>query len=246
MVDFIIISCGRNCETYVERHMRSINDQSYQNFKHIIVNDASDDQTSYKFRDHRGPNDIIIDNVKRCYWVENALNYLEPNIITGDEVVVIVDLDDWLMDEYVLGWVAKEYEQHKDCWMTYSRMFYHKAQRSSHWIPPYTIQNYLERNFRTSMWSFTHLRTFKGFLWRHLVPDDLKGPDGKWTKYSWDRAVLYPMLEMSSQGHVRFIPDVLYGYNDENSQQVEQTHRAEQEAAARFFSSKPKYPVLVR
>ena len=42
---FVIFSCGYNCEKYIPQHIHSVNIQSYKNWKHIIVDDASTDGT---------------------------------------------------------------------------------------------------------------------------------------------------------------------------------------------------------
>ena len=40
--------------------------------------------------------------------------------------------------------------------------------------------------------------------------------EGKFFNVTWDLAIMFPMLEMASDGHIRFIPDVLYIYNADN------------------------------
>lgn len=244
-LELIVMSCGRNVEPYVEKHMESLKCQTFQNFKHIVVDDCSNDNTATQLMRYKGPNDIIHINTTRQYWIGNAMKYLKPHIITGEEIIVIADLDDWLVGPHVLQRVADEYERNTDAWMTYSRMFYVHANRTSHWIPPYTIQNLMEREFRSIIWSFTHLRTFKGFLWNQIQMVDLQDTKGKYYKYSWDRFVLYPCLELSAPHHIRFIPEVLYCYNDHQGQ-VERTFRKEQEDCARIAMMKPKYERLIR
>ncbi len=239
----IVISGGRNCEQYVFQHMESLNNQTFRDFKHIIIDDASTDNTMGEIHRYRADNTIIHTNTKRMYWIANAVKYLKPE---DEEIVVIVDMDDWLNGPHALQRVVDEYEISSDTWMTYSRMVYVNANRTSHWIPPYNIQTLMERDFRNTIWSYTHLRTFKGFLWKALKDVDLRDAKGKYLKYAWDASVMMPMLEMSAPYHIRFIPDVLYCYNDGNPNQVERTFRKEQEECARYIRSKPKYDRLVR
>ena len=246
MNKMIVISCGRNCEKYVKKHMKSLNDQTFKDFKHLMIDDCSTDNTTREILKYGNDNTILFTNTKRQYWIANALKYLTPYIKTGDEIVVIVDMDDWLNGDRVLERVFDEYEKNLDCWMTYSRMMYSSSGRTSHWIPIYNIPILMDRSFRNVIWSFTHLRTFKGFLWKEIKNEDLLDQKGKYIKYAYDQAILLPMLEMSAPHHILFIPDVLYCYNDENPNQVEKNLRKEQEESARYIRSKRRYDRLIR
>ena len=243
---FIIISCGRNCEKFVKSHMESIRKQSFQNFKHIIVDDCSDDNTVKEVMKYGTDNDILCRNNKRQYWIKNAIKYLTPHIITGEEIVVIVDLDDWLHTTNALEIVNNTYNNFKECWMTYSRMMYASNGVNSSWIPPYNLTTFTTSNFRKVIWSFTHLRTFKGFLWKELKDEDLRDENGEYFKYAYDQAVLLPMLEMSAPNHIIFIPKTLYVYNDINPNQVEKNHRKEHEKTSRYIRQKIPYQRLDR
>jgi len=238
-----VVSFGRNCEQYIENHMESLREQIYQDFQHIIVDDNSTDNTVRELMRHKGPNDIIHTNTTRKYWIENAKQFLKPD---DAEIVVIVDLDDWLADDHALQLVSDKYEGNPDVWMTYSRMWYLGLRQSSHWIPTYNDDVLENRSFRNTIWSYTHLRTFKGFLWNALKDEDLRDLKGNYLKYAWDAAVCMPMLEMSAPDHIGFIPEILYVYNDQNPNQVEKNCRRDQELCAAYIRSKPKYPKLER
>jgi hypothetical protein len=90
------------------------------------------------------------------------------------------------------------------------------------------------------------LRSFKAFLWDALGKYDLKGPDGEYTPYTYDQALLFPMLEMCPYGKIQFIDNVMYVYNNENPLQVEKFDKVKQQALGRWFRSKNRYPVLNR
>lgn len=61
----------------------------------------------------------------------------------------------------------------------------------------------------------THLRTFKAALFKRIKKEDLLY-NGEFYPVAGDLAWIFPLIEMSSKGHVRFIPDVLYYYNNYN------------------------------
>ena len=245
MQKFVIFSCGYNCSKYVKRHIDSIKNQKYDNYVHVIVDDNSSDDTSKIIEENKHNKLVVYKNYKNIKWVSNALAYLDIHIKNDEDVVVIVDADDWLAHDYVLKKLNEVYTKEK-AWMTYSLFKYPNGNDSS-WIPKYSDDTIIERNFRKVVWSFTHLRTFKSFLWQNLNKNDLKGPDGNWTQYTYDMALLFPMLEMCNYpGKIQFIKNIMYVYNNENPLQVEKKFKGVQQAMGRWFRSKPKYGILER
>lgn len=242
---FVIVSCGYNCGKYVRQHIDSIQKQTYQNYIHLIVDDASTDDT-YKniVKYSKGSRTKIYRNDNNIKWIANAVKILPENALEND-IIVIVDLDDYLSKSNALEIVNNMYNS-GDYWMTYSRMFYSSKKITSHWIPIYSQDDIKRKQFRNMVWAFTHLRTFKYFLWKKIDENDLKDECGNWLKYCYDRAILYPMLEMSSNNHIGHINDILYVYNDDNPLQVEKNYRREQENVRDYLNSKEKYPTLYR
>lgn len=239
---FVIFSCGYNCEEYVELNILSIKSQSYKNYLHIIVDDASTDKTGKKLKKYKDKNLIIYRNNENQKWIKNSLLYFDKHI-QQDDIVLTVDLDDWLAHNNVLS-TLNNYYNNDNVWMTYSDFKYLKSERLSTWIPNYTEHIIKNKLFRKNIWSFKHLRTFRAFLWDKLDKNDLKDSNGEYFKYCYDQTIFLPMLEMSSNNHIIHIPDIQYIYNDMNPQQVEKIHRQEQEAIARYIRSKKNYNTL--
>ena len=240
---FVIISCGWNCGNYVRQHIESIQKQTYQNYTHIIVDDASTDDT-YKniLKYSKGSKTKIYRNDNNIKWIESVIKYLPENISNND-IIVTVDLDDWLSKPNVLEILNNKYNV-GNYWMVYSRMYYTKSKTTSHWIPIYTENDIKKKLFRNMTWCFTHLRSFRFFLWEQLNKDDLKDSNGQYFKYCYDQVIFCPMLEMSSNGHIGFINDTLYVYNDDNINQVEKIHRKEQEKVRDIIRHKEKYETI--
>ena len=71
-------------------------------------------------------------------------------------------------------------------------------------------------NIRKSNFTLTHMRTWKSWLWKKIKQDDLKDNNGKYWSVAGDLSFMYPMLEMSGEKHFKFIPDILYIYNESN------------------------------
>lgn len=244
MQKFVIFSCGYNCSKYIKKHIDSIRNQAYKNYIHVIVDDNSTDKTSEIIEKNKHDKLVTYKNYKNVKWVGNALRYLDSHIESDEDVVVIVDADDWLAHDNVLKMLNKVYTLYKP-WMTHSLFKYPNGKDSS-WIPQYTQNILSSRDFKKVIWSFTHLRTFKSFLWHNLDKEDLKGPDGNYTQYTYDMALLFPMLEMCQEDKILFINNIMYVYNNENPLQVEKKFKGVQQAMGKWFRSKPKYDILER
>jgi glycosyltransferase involved in cell wall biosynthesis len=211
-----------------------------------MIDDASTDSTYDKIIENcKGYPCYVFRNEVNKKWIANAVEYLDIWAPIPEDVVVLVDMDDWLVDRLALERLANLYNNGK-VWIAYSRFVYTSNNRTSHWIPPYTPEIMSRRLFRKCIWSWTHLRSFRKFLWDNIKKEDLKGPDGDWATSAYDRFVGMPMLEMASKGHIGFIPDVLYAYNDSNPLQVEKINKAKQEDLARYVSKKREYKPLKR
>jgi glycosyltransferase involved in cell wall biosynthesis len=244
---FVIMTCVYNAEKWIGKCINSVVNQMYDNYIQIVVDDASTDNTWYEIDVHAKhyPDKVYTyRNDKNVKWIQNAINHLDNHILNDEDVIVILDGDDWLAHNEVLARVAMVYQQ-SDTWMTYS-LFAYPDGGTSEWIPRYTTQTLKNRDFRNAVWSFTHLRAFKAFLWNNLDRDDLRGPDGNYTPYTYDQALLFPMLEMCPYGRVKFLNDVMYVYNTDNPLQVEKYDKTKQQALGRWFRSKQKYEILER
>ncbi len=224
--------------------MSSVRAQNYKNYVHVVVDDASDDKTFSEMKVHEHESSGLYRNHRNVKWIQNALWYMDEHVQTDEDVIVILDGDDWLAHNNVFDWIRQVYEL-SSVWMT-SSLFEYPQGGDSSWIPRYTTDVLKSRDFRQVTWSFTHLRTFKAFLWDALDKNDLKGPDGEYSPYTYDQALLFPMLEMCPYGKVKMIDNVLYVYNTENPLQVEKYEKTKQQALGRWFRSRPKYDILER
>jgi len=61
-----------------------------------------------------------------------------------------------------------------------------------------------------------------------------------------DVAIMYPLLEMCEPGKIRFVPEVLYVYNDLNPLNEHKLDLERQNRTDDWFRRRPKVPVLQR
>ena len=243
---FIIFSSGYNCKDYAIKNIESVQNQTYKNYTHIIVDDHSTDDTYEKIMTYKDDKVISYKSAKNRKWLANSIDYLLPNIIDDESIIVVLDLDDWLADNTVLSKLNDIYEK-KKCWVTYGSLKYSRLNNPK-FLPknPKQAVKIINRSFRKSKWIYTHLQTFKAFLYMNIDQRDFKDDDKKFIKYSYDRCLMYPILEMTPSNKIRFIKDVLYIYNSENPNNLSKILPEEQSKCKKLIKNKVRYKILKR
>lgn len=241
----VVFTAGRNCAEYAERCITSVLDQKYDNYRHIVVDDDSTDGTGTKITEFAGASkkhELHLESERRL-WTGNAYHFCTPR---DDEIVVTLDLDDWLAHDRVLSTV-NELHQAEDCWLTYGSYKHASDGKRSNVCKPFPSKVLKDRSFREYKWVSSHLRSFRGFLWNALDKDTaLRGEDGEWGKMAYDLGIMMPMLEMCPPGKIRFVREPLYVYNDFNPLQEHKIDRDHQIRVEQYFRSLPKVEVLER
>jgi hypothetical protein len=161
--------------------------------------------------------------------------------MSDNDVLVFVDMDDWLAHNNVLYNLNTFYEN-TDTWITYSMFEYHSSGRLSSWIPRYKDGTILRKLFRDSTWSLTHLRTMRAFLWKKIKDKDLKDSKGKYFRCTYDMAIFFPALEMASENtlHIKYVDDLQYIYNDKNENSVNRGKMKDEQKENEIYLRKKK------
>lgn len=217
---FEIIVPVYNDQRYIGRCIDSILMQDYKNFELIVIDDHSTDNTGDiigTFMDI-----IAVYNDERRGALANITDGIK---VYGENIIVTIDGDDYLPDRNVLTYLDKVYTE--DVWMTYgsfvpeSHKYKNTCQPFDNIMAPcdagYLVKNSVTTaTYRKSpFWVTSHLRTFRKQLWDRIKDEDLRDTDGEYYKTAWDLAFMYPMIEMADS-HCKFIPHILYVYNDLN------------------------------
>jgi glycosyltransferase involved in cell wall biosynthesis len=211
----VIIPSYNNRQWY-QRNLSSVLDQHYESFRVIYIDDCSSDGTGElveKFIADRNSGNLIhlIRNPLRLGALHNLYNTIHT--CPDDEIVILLDGDDWLAHNAVLKKINDVYAD-TNCWMTYGQYQSWPDQRIgySREIASETIDN---NTFRGNEWCSSHLRSFYAWLFKSIRIEDLISPWRTFYHMAWDQAIMFPMLEMS--GHrAKFISEVLYIYNEAN------------------------------
>jgi glycosyltransferase involved in cell wall biosynthesis len=211
-----VIIPSYNNRRWYRRNLSSVLAQNYHNFRVIYIDDCSSDRTGElveKFiADRRGGNLIsLIRNPVRVGALGNLYNTIHN--CDDDEIMILLDGDDWLAHNGVLAKINEAYAN-PNCWMTYGQ--YLSWPDNMIGYSREIATEIMETNkFRENEWCSSHLRSFYAWLFKLIKMEDLISPDGNFYHMAWDQAIMFPMLEMS--GHrAKFISEVLYIYNAAN------------------------------
>lgn len=181
-----------------------------------------------------------IHTVKQDYHIKNFIAGINLSATDREDIIVFLSGDDYLYSDDVLEYLNGIYQ--KDVWMTYGNFI-----RTSGLHGKGCFQIADTREYRRSgQWFASHLVTCRKKLFDAIKKEDLLYSNGEYPNNSFDAAMIYPMVEMCGQKHMRFIDKVLYVYNDQNP--VAQAHYLEDKKAClrerKFWVAKSSYSEL--
>lgn len=209
-----------NVEKYLEECIDSIFGQEYENFIVIFLDDCSSDGSLAKIPDI--PNCFTISANRRLYALENLYSCLTSFNLADEDIVVIVDGDDFLRHNQVLKRLNRIYKQHH-CEVSYGQYCSTDNQRGH--CRPYSRNEF--ENLRSLDWRASHLKSFKYSLFKRLASldpqmDCFRDDDGSFFKMTYDVALMTPLMEVAGYEKVYFNPDILYVYRrHENNDAVQ-------------------------
>lgn len=246
MKQFKIVVPSFNSVNYIGKTLASIELQTFKDFQVCVIDDAS------TIKEQRT---IISDFCQRNGWkaqfhdknygaLYGLIKALRDFQCDDDDVVVVLDGDDWFAHENALLRLHREYVEH-DISMTWGQCERfppgNPPMKFAQPVPDMVVEQKLYRDIPYVFW---HPCTFKYYLWRHIKDEDLRDTDGEYFRYYKDKATVYPMLEMAGK-HIRFIPDTLVTYNLENPLNDYRTAAPEEfERVNQLIIKKQRYETL--
>ena len=221
--EIVVISPFYNCEKYIARCIESIAIQDYDNYKVILIDDCSTDNTVTNASDMLNslPNEIrekftLIVNTKNQGAVRNQIENIRM-IQNPEAVIMLIDGDDSLVnDNSIFSYFNGVYDDaeftYGSCWSMVDN------------IPlisqPYPESIKAERSYRSHHFNwimpYTHLRTFKRFLLDDIDDSLFQDEEGKWFGAGGDGSVFYALIEQANPNKIKCLQQVVYNYNDIN------------------------------
>jgi glycosyltransferase involved in cell wall biosynthesis len=203
----VIVSTFWNSEKFIEDCIKSIKNQYFTNYIAYFIDDMSTDNSYEIAKSVIGNDDrfrLIKNNTKK-FKAKNFIDVIHNNPeIEWNDVIIEIDGDDKLSDNLVLGLINKIYTN-DDVWICGSRwvdtngrsMKYGKANADK---------------ARSSAWNFSHMRTYRSFLFRSIKIEDLIF-ENDYLRAAVDIGIGVPMLEMAGNEHYYYLDEVTYIYN---------------------------------
>jgi glycosyltransferase involved in cell wall biosynthesis len=239
----IVIPCW-NSEKYITKCISSLLIQDYKNWKACIVLDPSTDNTLKKILNlikKSNKISLIINDTKKGA-LENTLkgiNYLEP---LDEDIITIIDGDDWLLEKYSLSIVQQYYKKNPNLLVTHGSYINYPDSSENHNNYPYTKKDF--KKIRKVPFRASHLRTFKYKLFKKIKDEDLKDKKGNYFTSACDVAIMFPLLEMAGYNRTQFIHQLIYVYNRENPYNNYKIKIKEQMKNTDYIASKKPYNLI--
>ena len=234
--NFIVIVTFYNL-TYNElnRCLKSIDNQTYKKYKVCVVDDCSIKNLSQlakiknKYKNKK--NFKYIKKNKNGGQISSIVKGLEVMKPKKEDVIVLVDGDDELYDNYVFSYLNKIYKKN-DINLTFGNYVLRtKNNLGNKIIRPCSKYNLIDMSNKNSFrknfkFGPSHLKTFKYKLFKKIKEKDLK-KNNKYIRTATDLTMMFPMLEMSRNKFI-CIDKPLYIYTSDHPNSLHNKARKEQ------------------
>lgn len=234
----------RNAKSFLEKSIRSIKAQNYDNFTATFIDDFSQDGSAnlVPVDDDRFE---LITNKERVGPLLNRLNVIlscDPH-----EIIFYLDGDDQLACNDALGFVNDMYNQH-DCWLSYGQ--YISQNDTFGYAQPYANQQQLINELESGEMRFPiHPITHRAGLLQSLRNFDpelncYKDHNGNWLFYASDAVLARPLFYLAGFEHIHYCNRVLYLYTEGHEISESIDNKEDQMAACRIISSRLRPPKI--
>jgi glycosyltransferase involved in cell wall biosynthesis len=242
MIKFVV--CVWNAEKYISNCIKTLKSQKDVDFKVFIIDDVSTDGTveiTKKLIENDNRFELVVNSEKK-FKLKN-LDELITNF-DDDDIVIELDGDDFLLNTDVVSDIRKIYSDGK-VWLTNGSFMYSNGNPGfSSKCNPETV--------RKDVFRFSHLRTWKTFLWKSIPKNYLTDDNGEYFKSAADVAYTFSLLELAGEENYRFLPKLYYVYNEQSPYNDHKPGSAtggglpEQERCSNIIRNKPKLNKLIR
>tara|TARA_R110000824_G_C15226470_1_gene678071 strand:- start:5129 stop:5872 length:744 start_codon:yes stop_codon:yes gene_type:complete len=208
----IIVVLCYNYEKYIKECIDSISAQTYKDYKVIIIDDASTDKTVQIIKSNiNNKFSLVINNVNKGA-LYNHIQALKSKNITNNDIIVHIDGDDKLINNNAFAVISKAYEQNSNHLVSYGNYVTASGNNSicKQWDKDISVSQYIA----PVGWIFSHLRTFKYKLWKHVPDESFYDNSGKIFSSAGDVAIMKPILELAGRNRTMYITNQLYFYRD--------------------------------
>ena len=238
--EIVVVSTFYNCRDYITKCMESVVNQDYDNYRHILVDDCSTDDTLEVILTYLDqlPQELrdkytIVTNTERSGAVYNQVSTFR-DLENSEAIVMILDGDDSLVnDNSIFAYYNAIYDgttefTYGSCWSVVDNI-------------PLISQPYPEaikqaRAYREHRFNwilpYTHLRTFNAKLIKGIPDSAFQDSSGNWYRAGGDGSTFYNLIEAADPAKVKCLQEIVYNYNDASPLNDYKVNGQEQNRAA--------------
>jgi len=208
---------------------------------HLALAQQSQDFGEYVVHYNALNTNLITPQVAQAYGIRRSSSraLLNITVLKKDDVIILLDGDDWLTSSSVLSYLNEIYQE-KTPLVTYGSYQYYPSGDVGVEPSEYSFDVIKNNKFREDVWRASHLRTFKYGVFKKLNTKDLKDVDGHFYKKAYDQAIMLPLLEIAGERSL-FIPEILCVYNRANALNVDKFGQKEQYETMLRIRKRKKY-----
>ncbi len=162
----VVVIASYNNKSWYKKNLDSIFDQQYSNYRVIYIDDCSPDNTGNMveaYLNEKGQSD-------RVTLIKNPINrgatanrYTGSHLCQDDEILLILDGDDWFAHNNVMNVINRAYAN-ENTWMTYGQYQRYPTKEKGHCKKlPDSFDHRASTCFYTS-----HLRTYYAKLFKKI------------------------------------------------------------------------------
>jgi glycosyltransferase involved in cell wall biosynthesis len=206
---FVFVMPAYNASETVARSILSVWFQTYPNWKILIRDDVSTDNTLEivkQLKKDLGCSDDKIQikrNDEKNWEVKNILEMLEET--DSNDIICRLDADDWLCDCDALTIIDSCYRQLEVEALWTSHRWSFNSHNISAALPK-------EADPYTHPWVSSHLKTFRKKLIENVNDENFRNEDGEYFKRIGDQAIYLPVLN-NAAGNWYHLPITAYHYS---------------------------------
>ena len=189
----------------IRKKLDSIFDQNYQNFRVVFFYQKQNNifyEKIAKYVDEKNVSNKVQLVKKEDEKKASALFSVAQRCL-DQEIVVYLDKQDWLINEYVLERLNDAY-QDPDVWMAYSDYVHHPTNKNEG-IKGFVNKNLTELKIDKTPWMQAHLRTcYAGLIKQIYKPSESQEKEDA----ALEKKQIFSLLKVA-RWHVKFIADPL-------------------------------------
>ena len=207
---FLVLTPAFNCAQKIEKTIRSVAVQTYENWEMVIINDVSTDETQAVIEQSLKLWNVdykttVINRDEKHGEVRNTLDVCLD--LDDDVVVVRLDAGDWITDMGCFEVLDIIYRQNDPAVLWTDQRWGFSTQ---------SICGPIDRNISVYQqpWKSSHLKTFRARELKGLNEQNFKD-DGNWIQIACDQAIFLPMMERARRAgrDLGYLPLVMYHYD---------------------------------